>query len=62
MSMQYDEADRAALHEARKHWSIEDAERAIVDAADKWRSDQRPAAEDALVRAVDAWRKLKGGA
>ena len=42
--------------------AIESAERAIVDAADKWRSDQRPAAEDALVRAVDAWRKLKGGA
>lgn len=50
----------------RKHdIDIESAERAIVEAADKWRGneddDPRTASDDcALNDAVDAWRKLKG--
>ena len=48
--------------------AIESAERAIVDAADKYRSADANAMADllaakwALIDAVDAWRKLKGGA
>ena len=61
MSVFDDEAKRL-----RREAEIESAERAIVDAADKWRthiefmSHARSDEETALETAVDAWRKLKG--
>lgn len=38
------------------------AERAIVEAADKWRDTIQVEAMNRLIDAVDAWRKLRGNA
>lgn len=65
MSVFDDEAKRL-----RREAEIESAERAIVDAADTLRSEVDgdgcvalfARRQDELFRAVDHWRKLKGGA
>ena len=48
----------------RREAEIESAERATDDAADKWANSKSgdTDADEVLALAVDAWRKLKGGA